>query len=80
MKAIVLAICLMLSSTLAWGQIEAQEARNNVGMTFVRLVNHNPVPVSCYYQDRFNYFTFMIYPHSTSRWIPTYGFFQWACK
>jgi len=73
-------ILMLLYSSVAFAQIQEQHSVNNAGQTFIRLYNALPRPVSCYYRDNVNYFTFVIPPRSVSMWYPTYGPYQWQCN
>lgn len=80
MKKIILAIALVLMTSFAGAQVVTDVQRNSQGQPFIRFINHNSYPVSCWYQDQFNYITFAINSYSSSMYYPIYGNFRWQCQ
>ena len=67
-------------STLAVAQnIILEENLNNRGQAIARLYNNLPYDVSCYIQDSYNYYPFIVRSNSYSRWYIVYGVFRWEC-
>jgi len=80
MKKLFLILILMLISFSVDAQVQEQMSRNNVGQPIIRFFNNFNRPVSCYYRDQYNYFTFVIHPRSYSFWYPVYGYYKWNCN
>ena len=80
MKALLLTLLLFVSAIASSQQMPVYEqvANNNQG-AFIRIFNTLPRYVSCYYRDDYNYFTFVIAPHTVTVWQPIYGTYVWEC-
>lgn len=75
-----IAICLLLVSSVVAAEIIPEQAVSQNGIPLFRLYNNTPYWTSCYYRDQYNYFTFSIAPYSYSMWYPSYGYFEWECR
>lgn len=80
MRALIVALLLMLTPISASATVQQEVATNNFGQPFIRLHNYYPVAVSCYYRDAYNYYTFIIPAQTTTVWQPIYGQYQWRCS
>lgn len=79
MKQLLLVLLLLISAAVK-GAVFEEYAYNADNMVFIRLLNTDVYPVSCYYRDQYNFITFIVGPRSYSMWYPVYGSYVWQCK
>ncbi len=77
----ILLLVLVFVSSLAWGNgVWEDHTMNQRGEPLIRFHNNTSYPVSCYYRDQVNFFTFIIQPMGITPWLFQYGRYQWECN
>ena len=79
MRKLIFALLLMIPLT-AFPQWNVEYNKNMYGQMIVRVINHNPYPVSCYFRDVYSYYTFVVPGRAISGWFLPAGHFQIDCR
>jgi hypothetical protein len=79
MKAVLLSLFLLLFPVAVSQAQNGPYPINHPSGPFVAIVNPTGIPASCFLRDRYNFFTFALYPGYTSMWYPIYGQYEWRC-
>lgn len=83
MKSLLFGLFVMLMCFASVAQtppVYHEQAVNNHGVVYMRIVNTTPRAVSCWLEDQQTFNSFVVLGNRTSLWYPVYGQYVWYCE